>query len=128
MSLVLVKQAHVTFAVLTVLSFSGRGALMLYASRLPGNKWIRVAPHVIDTLLLLSGLILAVALFGAGFYRQPWLAAKLLAVVVYILLGRVALKTGRSRARRALAFAGSLALLGYILAVAVSKTPLPFLS
>jgi len=121
----LVKQIHVGLAGLTILSFTGRGVLMLRGSGLLRAKWLRITPHVIDTLLLFSGLALALSLFGTGFYRQPWLAAKLLAVVAYIFLGRLALKTGRSRTRRGLACAGSLLLLAYIVAVAVSKSPLP---
>lgn len=125
MPLYLVKQIHVGLAGLTILSFTGRGVLMLRGSGLLQAKWLRIAPHVIDTLLLLTGLVLALSLFGAGLYQQPWLVAKLLAVVAYIVLGRVALKTGRTRARRGAAFAGSLLLLGYIVAAAVSRSPLP---
>jgi len=122
----LVKHIHIGLAGLTILSFTARGVLMLRGSGLLRAKWLRIAPHVLDTLLLLSGLILALYLFGAGFYRQSWLAAKLLAVVAYIFLGRLALKTGRTRFHRRLAFAGSLLLLAYIVAVAVSKSPLPW--
>ena len=127
MSLLLIRKAHVACAALTVLSFTSRGVLMLTGSAWLGRKWLRILPHVIDTFLFVTGLTLAIALYGA-FYRQPWLLAKLLAVIIYILLGRVALKTGSTRTLRALAFSGSLLILAYIIAVAVLKTALPFLS
>ena len=121
---VLIKQAHVTCAVLTILSFSSRGLLRLRDSAWPDRKWLRIAPHVVDTLLLLTGLILALSLYQA-FYRQPWLLAKLSAVIAYIVLGRVAIRAGGRRTTRSMAFTGCLLLLAYIVAVAVSKQPLP---
>jgi uncharacterized membrane protein SirB2 len=121
----LLKQLHVTLAILTALSFSFRGLLMLRGSDLLHARWLRVAPHIIDTLLLASGLALAVLLYHA-FYYQAWLLAKLAAIVVYILLGTVALKRGRSKGVRSLALLASLAVLAYIFAVAITRSPAPF--
>jgi uncharacterized membrane protein SirB2 len=58
---------------------------------------------------------------------MPWLTAKIVALVAYILLGSVALKYGRTKTVRAAAYAGALATFGYIVAVAVTKNPLFFL-
>lgn len=82
-------------------------------------------PHVIDTALLASAVTLAV-LSGQYPLAQGWLSAKVLALLLYIVLGTVALKRGKTRAVRAGAFAAALACFGYIVAVAVSKQPLPF--
>ena len=56
------------------------------------RRWVRVVPHINDSVLLLSGVALIVS---QGFYpfteQQSWLTAKLFGVIIYILLGHVAL-------------------------------------
>lgn len=115
---------HLTFALLSLSGFVLRGYWMLTGSAMLGRRWIRITPHVVDTLLLASGVGLVITFH---FYpsQQPWLAAKLAAVVAYIGLGMVALRRGRTRTVRAAAFVAALAVFAYIVAVAVTKTPLP---
>ena len=123
MSYYALKHVHMTFAVLSGALFLLRGLWMLAESRHLQQRWVKVAPHVIDTLLLASAVGLAV--WSSQYPGQsPWLTAKLVALVAYIGLGTVALKRGRTRQVRALAFVGALACFGYILAVAVTKNPL----
>lgn len=121
----LIKELHVTLAVLTVVFFIYRGVLMLAGSGSLHRKWLRIAPHVIDTFLLVTGLWLAVSLYPT-FYYQPWLLVKVIAILVYIVLGSIAIKRGRTKSIRLLAFLGSLLLLVYIFSVAVNKTVVPF--
>ena len=104
-----------------------RGAWMLRASPSLQQRWVKVAPHVVDTLLLGSAITLA-AWSGQYPFVQGWLTAKVIALIGYILLGTIALKRGRTRAVRAGAFVGALAMFGYIVAVAVTKNPNPFAS
>ena len=86
---------------------------------------MRTWPHLIDTLLLLSGLWMAVSLhLHPG--NSPWLGAKLLALLIYIALGFVALRLGRTRRIRILAFIGAIACFGYIASVAVTRTAFPW--
>jgi uncharacterized membrane protein SirB2 len=87
---------------------------------------VRIAPHLVDTLLLASAVTLAVW-SGQYPFAQNWLSAKLIALVGYIVLGAIALKRGRTRTVRTCAFIGALALFGYIVAVAVTKQPMPML-
>jgi len=122
----LVKELHVTLAVFTAVFFLYRGVLMLAGSGHLQRKWVRIAPHVIDTFLFVSGLWLAVNLYPT-FYYQPWLLVKIAAILVYIVLGSVAIKRGRTKSLRTLAFLGSLLLLAYIFSVAINKTPVPYL-
>jgi uncharacterized membrane protein SirB2 len=75
---------------------------MLRGSPLLQRRWVRILPHVNDTLLLVSGLAMALRLQQSPF-TQTWLTAKLVALLAYILLGSIALKRGRTRRRRALA-------------------------
>jgi uncharacterized membrane protein SirB2 len=99
---------------------------MLAESPLLQRRWVKTMPHLIDSLLLASALWLAV---WSHQYPgpQPWLTAKLVALIAYILLGSVALKYGRTKAVRALAYVGALATFGYIVTVAVTKNALFFL-
>ena len=102
-----------------------RGGWMLAGSHMLARKGVRIAPHLIDTLLLASAIVLAT---WSGQYpgAQPWLTAKLAALVGYIVLGSVALKRGQTRQQRLAAFIEALALFAYIVAVAVTKRPIPF--
>ena len=118
------KHFHMTCAGLSGALFLLRGVWMLRASAMLQQKWVRIAPHVVDTLLLASAITLAV---WSHQYpgQQPWLTAKVVALIAYIVLGTVALKRGRTRAVRVAAFAGALLVFAYIVMVAVTKTPLP---
>ena len=120
------KHFHMTCAALSGALFLLRGVWMLRASPLLARRWVRIVPHVVDTLLLASAVALAVWSHqypGA----QPWLTAKVVALAGYIVLGTVALKRGRTKEVRLAAFLGALALFAYIVAVAVTKRPLPFI-
>lgn len=56
--------------------------------------------------------------------QQPWLAVKLMLLVVYIGLGIWALRNGRSRHQRARFFAAALVTYLYMLLVAYARHPL----
>ena len=118
----LLKQLHVALALLTALSFCVRAGWMLSGSSLLHARWTRRLPHVVDTLLLATGIALAIEL-SISPLAHPWLAAKLLAVGAYVLLGSVALKRGRSYHARVTALLLSLLLLAYIFSVALHHDP-----
>ncbi|SFM78950.1 SirB2 family protein [Rugamonas rubra] len=119
------KYLHMSCAALSGGLFLLRGCWMLFQPARLQQRWVRVAPHIIDTALLASAVTLAV-LSGQYPLAQGWLSAKVLALLLYIVLGTVALKRGKTRAVRAGAFTAALACFGYIVAVAVSKQALPF--
>jgi uncharacterized membrane protein SirB2 len=115
-----VKHLHMGCAALSGSLFLLRGVWMLRASPLLQRRWVRIAPHCIDTVLLASALVLV---FWSGQYpfAQPWLGAKVIALLMYIPLGAVALKR-----RNALAFGAALLTFGYIVAVAITRQVVPF--
>lgn len=121
-----VKTVHVAAATLSVALFALRGAWMLRAPQRLALPWVRIVPHVVDTVLLASALWLAWQLGGDG--TRGWLWAKLAALAAYILLGTVALKRGKTRRVRVAAFAAALATFAYIVSVAVTKSPLCFVA
>ena len=116
------KQAHTWAAILTISGFMLRGLWMLRQSPLLQHRLTRVLPHVIDTIFLLSGIGL-VAVLQIPVSEAPWLIAKIVALVAYILLGTVALKRGRTPAIQQVSFVLALATYAYIVGVAIYKTP-----
>lgn len=122
MSYLAVKWLHVSCAVLSIAGFAVRGVLMLADSPLLQARFMRIAPHVVDTVLLGSAIWLALRL-GQYPFADGWLTAKLLALLAYIGLGTVALRRGRTRAARAWAFAAALVAAGYIVSVALTRDP-----
>lgn len=125
MNYLAIKYIHITSVVLSGSFFLLRGLWMMRESDLLRRRWVKVLPHIIDTLLLGSALIMV---FWSRQYPfvQPWLTAKVLALLVYIVLGSVALKRGRTRAVRRWAFAAALATFAYIVAVALTRHAMPF--
>jgi uncharacterized membrane protein SirB2 len=121
------KAVHVGCAVLSISGFALRGILMLADSPLLAARFARVAPHVVDTVLLASALWLA-ALIGQYPFVQGWLTAKVLALIAYIVLGTVALKRARGKAARTVAFALALCAAAYIVSVALTRDPLGLLA
>jgi uncharacterized membrane protein SirB2 len=116
------KTIHVACVVASGAGFLLRGVLMLAGSPLLATRFARVAPHVIDTALLVAGVSMAV-IARISPLAHPWLATKIGALVVYIVLGSIALKRGRTRAIRAAAFAAALATYAYIVGVALTRSP-----
>lgn len=123
MPYIALKHLHVTFVALSGLLFLVRGVWMLRASPRLQQRWARIVPHIVDTLLLASAIGLAVVSHQYP-GQMPWLTAKVAALVAYIVLGAVALKRGRTKGVRTAAFVGALACFAYIVAVALTKNPL----
>ena len=115
-----IKQLHIACAALSGSLFLLRGIWMLRDSSMLQRRWVRVVPHVVDTLLLTSAILLVV-FSGQYPFAQGWLTAKVLALLVYIVLGIVALRLGRSKALRGWAFIAALAVFAYIGSVAMTK-------
>ena len=117
-----IKSVHVACAALSIAGFAARGALMLADSPLLQHRFVRIAPHVVDTALLASATWLAWVLAQVPFVHG-WITAKILALLAYIVLGILALRRGRTKRTRAAAFAAALLTAGYIVTVAVTRDP-----
>jgi len=112
--------------VFNICFFSLRFYWMLYHPALAQNPVVRRLSQFNDTLLLAAGITMAVMSSQYPF-DAPWLTAKLLVLILYILLGTMALRLGKTRRQR-IVF-GLLALMsaGYIVSVAISRTPASWL-
>lgn len=119
------KAIHIGTMAVSYILFFVRGIWMLSDSPLLHQRWVRIVPHVNDTLLLAAGVWMTVII-----QQYPgthgWLTAKLAGLVLYILLGLVALRPGRAKRVRAAAWIAAQIVFGYIVAVAFSHDPLPY--
>lgn len=123
----LLRTLHIATVHLTLVLFLVRGFWMLTDSSLLMARWVKVLPHVNDSLLLFAAIAMLIVA-GLNPLEQPWLMAKIIGLLVYIGLGTVALKRGKTKAIRVLAMIVALAVFGYIVAVAVTKQALPGLT
>ena len=116
----LFKNLHMACAVLTLLGFSLRGYWMLTESAMLQKKAVKILPHIIDTLLLLSAIMLVIV---TGFYPfvVGWVTLKLFLLVAYVVLGTFALKRGKTKQSRTLFFIASLVTVLTIFAIAAIK-------
>lgn len=119
------KTVHVTCVAASYALFFARGVWMMREPALLLRRWVKIVPHLIDTALLLSAIWMAVMIRQYPFVNA-WLTAKLLGLVVYIGLGMVALKRGRERRTRIAAWVAAQAVFFYIVAVALTRNPLPW--
>jgi len=120
-----IKGIHLTSVATSYALFFLRGVWMLQGSTLLQRSWVRIVPHVIDTVLLGSAVALAIISYQYPF-TTPWVTAKVVALVLYIGLGMIALKHGRTRGVRLAAWLAAQAVFGYIVAVALTQDPIPF--
>ncbi len=123
----LLKLVHVVCAIVTISGFVLRGFWMLTESPLLGHKLTRIAPHVVDTLFLLSGIFMLV-IAAMNPFTQPWLLAKFVALLAYIALGMVAIRRGRTKNIRAVAFVSAIAVFGYVIGVGMARSPASWLA
>ena len=123
----ILKYAHTIAAVATITGFLLRGYWMLTGSARLQRGITKVAPHVIDTLLLLAGIAM-LWILHLNPLTQPWLLAKFAGLFAYIVLGTIAIKRGRTPQIRAVAFVAAVAAFAYIAGVALSKSPLSWLA
>ena len=116
-----VKAIHITTAIISISGFVIRGLWMMRSSNLLKNKWVKIVPHINDTILLVAAIVLVVL---SAQYPGPvaWINAKIVALLVYILLGTVALKRGKTMQIRIIAWVLAIIVFAYILIVAMEKT------
>lgn len=116
----LIRTLHIGCAVLTLCGFTLRGYWMWTGSALLEHRLSRVLPHIIDTVLLASAIALVVM---SGFYpvTTSWINYKIILLLVYIVLGTIALKRGKTPAIRRTAFLLALLSVSSIIVIARLK-------
>ena len=125
MDYVALKLVHVGCVVLSYTLFVVCGVWMMRGSALLNARWVKIVPHVIDSVLLVSAVTMAVMIRQYPFVA-PWITAKVLALFAYIMLGTMALKRGKTRRMRVAAWIAAQVVFIYIVAVALTRNPLPW--
>ncbi|GAA0782150.1 SirB2 family protein [Castellaniella ginsengisoli] len=119
-----IKHLHVTAVTLSIVLFLIRAYWSVTGSALLQHRLVRILPHVVDTVLLVCGVILA-AMIGP---EQPWILSKIVLLIAYIGVGSYAIKRGRTPRSRLIAAVIAVAIFAYIVGVALSKSPLSWFS
>ncbi|MEI7535677.1 MAG: SirB2 family protein [Comamonadaceae bacterium] len=121
MDYLFVRHLHVSCAALSITLFLVRGTCQTAGWPWRQWRWLRIAPHLVDTVLL--GAAISLACWSQQFpLAQNWLSAKVVALLVYIGLGSLALRPGASRAVQCSAFLGALLTVAYIVGVALTRS------
>ena len=118
----LLKSVHQASAFLSLGGFALRGYWMLRDHPLLQRRLTKTIPHVIDTLLLGTALGM-LYVWQLNPFEVSWLSAKIIALLVYIILGMVALRFGRTKKIRAVAWGAALLTVCYIISVAFTRSP-----
>jgi uncharacterized membrane protein SirB2 len=126
MSYLILKYVHTFAAVATISGFLLRGWWMLRDSDLLQHRVTKIVPHINDAILLLAGIGMLWVL-QLNPLTQTWLLAKFAGLIVYILLGTVALKRGPTKEIRSIALAAAVAVFAWVAGVALAKSPLSWL-
>lgn len=119
----LLKLLHVSCVMISYTLFFLRGIWMLNNSCIMQQRWIKIAPHLVDTLLIFSAILLAYSI-GQYPFHDAWLTEKFLALLLYIWLGSIALHYGRTKVQRLLAWLAAQAVFACIVIIAIRHTPL----
>lgn len=119
------KLIHVGCVVLSGTGFIVRFLLLLRESGLLRTRIMRVVPHVVDTCLLAAAIAMLIIL-RVDPLQVEWLSAKVFGLAAYIATGMIAMRIARPGPVRLIAFGGALACFGYVIAVALTKNPVPF--
>lgn len=120
-----IKHLHVTMVVLSAMGFALRGWWIFSEHPLCRHRATRILPHVVDSVLLGSAIVLAIMISQYPFAAN-WVTAKVAGLIAYILLGTIALKRGRTRRGRVLAWFAAALVYAWIVSVALSKNAAGF--
>jgi uncharacterized membrane protein SirB2 len=121
------KLIHIACVIGSYGLFVTRGVWMLQRSPRLAQRWVRVVPHAVDTMLLASALAMVVMSRQYPFVAG-WLTVKVVALVAYIGLGVIALRRGPARSAQLAAWIAAQAVFFYIVAVALTRQVLPFVA
>ncbi len=115
------KHSHMLFITVSIVLFQLR--FFLKNLKKPIAKPLKVIPHINDTLLLITGIALA---YQASInpMEHNWLLAKIIALVLYIGFGIVALKSSGIKSK--LSYIIATLLFVFMVLTALKKHPFLF--
>jgi uncharacterized membrane protein SirB2 len=122
MDYTILKLIHVVSVILSFSLFFVRGVWMIRASPALQRRWVKIVPHINDTLLLVSAIALVV-MTQRNPVEEPWLAAKICGLLIYIVLGMTAFKFSKTSSGKLTAWISAQIAFAYIVLVALTKSP-----
>ena len=125
MSYAAIKMIHVSSVIISYLLFSLRSIWMIQESAALKQRWVKITPHLVDTALLASAIALAIRIQQDPIH-DSWLSAKVVGLLLYIGLGMMALRFGKTRKTKILACVAAQFVFIYIVLVALTKNPAIF--
>jgi len=116
------KATHMSCALVSFTLFFARGIWIFSNPQRMKPAWVRIVPHVVDSLLLLSaiGLVMVTHQYPGDLV---WLNVKIACLLLYIGFGMAAFRFLKDRRWRLTAWVMALATFIYIVLVAVKRTP-----
>ncbi len=114
------KLGHVTCVVISGSLFVVRYARLRIYPNQPLPKALKVLPHINDTALLLCAIGM-LSLIGLNPFTTPWLLAKIVALILYIVLGMICMRSLPGSRRQSVSFVAAISVFAYIVLVGLSK-------
>ncbi len=121
-----IKSVHVWLILLSGGLFALRGLLVLLGQRWAMHAALRYLSYSIDSALLTAAMMLLVIL-KLNPFLTPWLACKLALLVLYVILGSLALKRAASARGRGLAYFAAVLCFATMYGIARAHHPLGWL-
>ena len=116
----LIKSIHLLTVLISISGFVLRGIWMILDSPQLTKRWVKITPHINDTILLITGITLAIQIQQYPFVHG-WITAKILALLAYIGLGMMTIRHGRSKPQRIMTWLAAILVFIYIVMVARTK-------
>ena len=120
----LLKLGHVSCVVISGSLFIYRYFRLSTRPDKPLAKALKVVPHINDTILL-GCAIGMLFIIGINPFTTPWLFGKILALIAYILIGAVCLRSPPGSKQQTVSFVAAISVFAYILLVGLSKQVMP---
>jgi uncharacterized membrane protein SirB2 len=125
MSFLLLKNLHIFLVANSYALFFLRGVWRMNESPVAQKRWVKIVPHVVDTLLLISAIALATSLHQYPI-ADDWLTAKISGLLFYIGFGYIALRNGTRKSVRIYTWLAAQISFAYIVLVAITQNPFPW--
>lgn len=117
----MIKLIHMSTAFISLSFFLLRGFWVFRDSSMMNKKWVKIIPHVNDTVLLITATLLALSIQQYPFV-DGWLTAKFTALIIYIVFGMFALKRAKEMKNKVVFFILALVTFSYIVGVALTRS------
>jgi len=118
----MLKMIHVGSVIVSYALFFLRGVWLMQDSQRLRQRWVKILPHVVDTILLTSAIVLAMTI-QQNPLDHSWLTAKVAGLLLYIGLGMIAIRFGKTRRIKITAWIAAQCVFIYIVLVALTKSP-----